>query len=60
MDLFRCIGPSIEILKNNGHTIIFQVEDSRIGRAEFVIRRCNSVRILLNRCILLIELHFPI
>lgn len=41
----RCVDPTVKILVNTGHTIIFEVNDAIINRAEFLIRRCNGVRI---------------
>ncbi len=40
----RCIDPFVKILVNTAHTIIFEVDEVVINRAEFIIRRCNGVR----------------
>ncbi len=41
----RCIDHVVKILLNTPQTIIFSVDDYAIDRVEFLIRRCNSVRI---------------
>jgi hypothetical protein len=42
---YRCIYPSVKIFLNTSHTITFAVDDVSINRVEFIIRRCNGVRI---------------
>ncbi|CAF0785217.1 unnamed protein product [Adineta ricciae] len=38
----KCIHPSVKILENNTHTIVFFVDDSVLSRVEFIIRRCHG------------------
>ncbi len=43
--MYRCIPYYIKILNNTNHSIIFTVDDTDVGRVEFIIRRCSGVSI---------------
>lgn len=44
----RCVDSLVKILVNTAHTIIFTSDDTLINRVEFIIRRCDGVRIFLK------------
>jgi hypothetical protein len=48
--LQRCIDPFVKILVNTAHTIIFEVDEVVINRAEFIIRRCNGTCRKYDKC----------